>query len=82
MSIFEYDEDKHIKSEKELSYQEGLRQGEELGLRQGKELGLKRGEERLNMLNKRLLDENRMEDLKLCITDEKYRKKLFAEYDI
>ena len=74
VSIFEYDEEKHIKNEKKLSYQEGLRQGEEIGE--------KRGLERFALLNKKLVDENRMEDLNACITDERYREKLFAEYGI
>ena len=66
VSIFEYDEEKHIKNEKELSYQEGL----------------KHGEERLNLLHKRLLDENRIEDLKRSMEDADYQKRLYAEYRI
>lgn len=82
VSIFEYDEQKHIKSEKELSFQEGIKYGEERGLKLGEERGLRLGEQRLNLLNKKLMDENRMDDLKTCIVDEKYREKLFTEYNI
>lgn len=98
VSIFEYDEEKHIKSEKELSYQEGLKQGEKrgeerglkhgekIGLKRGEEIGLKRGEEigeaRLNLLYKKLFDENRIEDLKRSMVDTEYQKKLYTEYGI
>lgn len=70
MSIFEYDEEKHIKSEKALSYKEGI------------EKGIERGQERLDLLNKKLLEENRIDDLKRSIEDEAFRKKLYEKYHI
>lgn len=72
MSIFEYDEEKHIRNEKELSYQEGHR----IGVEEGE----KRGEDRLNRLHKKLLDENRLDDLLRSVEDRAYQKKLFEEY--
>ena len=66
MSIFEYDEEKHIRNEKELSYQEGMEEGED----------------RLKRLHKRLLDENRIDELRKSIEDESYQKKLYEEYHI
>ncbi len=68
MSIFEYDEEKHIRNEKELSYQEGHR------------IGVEEGEDRLNRLHKKLLDENRLDDLLRSVEDRAYQKKLFEEY--
>ena len=40
VSIFEYDEEKHIRNEKELSYQEGRKSGIETGMRRGIEQGM------------------------------------------
>ena len=90
MSIFEYDEEKHIRNEKKLSYQEGHkigmeeghRTGLEEGHRRGMEEGEKRGEDRLNRLHKKLLDENRIEELRKSVEDESYQKKLFEEYGL
>lgn len=78
MSIFEYDEEKHIRNEKELSYRMGMEEGHKTGLEEGE----KRGEDRLNRLHKKLLDENRMEELRKSVEDESYQKKLFEEYNI
>ena len=82
MSIFEYDEEKHIRNEKKLSYQEGHKIGVEEGHRTGLEEGEKRGEDRLNRLLKKLLDENRIEELRKSVEDESYQKKLFEEYGL
>lgn len=46
MSIFEYDEEKHIRNEKELSYQEGQKTGIEIGMKRGIERGIEQGMER------------------------------------
>lgn len=56
----------------------GVSYGEE----RGEERGEKRGEKRLNLLHKKLLDENRIDDLRKSIEDEKYQKKLYKEYNI
>ena len=49
MSIFEYDQEKHIRMEREEAWEdgrrEGLQKGRESGLREGRESGLREGEE-------------------------------------
>lgn len=74
VSIFEYDEEKHIRSEKEESYQEGVASG----MKQG----MKRGEERLSFLYRKLLEDDRLDDLMRCTQDEGYRELLYEEYHI
>ena len=54
----------------------------EIGVSYGEERGEERGEKRLNLLHKKLLDENRIDDLRRSIEDEKYQKKLYKEYHI
>lgn len=66
VSIFEYNE--------ELVIQD-IRRDE---FRRGKE----EGEERVTLLNKKLLEENRIADLKRAVEDGEYRKKLYQEYQI
>lgn len=86
MSIFEYDEEKHIKNEKEISYQEGresgIREGRESGIREGRESGIREGieegETRLNLLYLKLMADGRMDNLHKSMKDMDYRKKLFA----
>ncbi len=86
MSIFEYNEELHIKSEKELSYRQGHKAGVEQGIKQGVEQGIKQGveqgKERLNLLYRKLLSENRLEDLRKSIEDEEYQNRLYEEYGL
>ena len=46
MSIYEYDEEKHLRMEREQSYADGLEQGIERGIEQGIERGIEQGIER------------------------------------
>ena len=45
MSIFEYDQEKHIRMEREEAWEEGRREGEADGLRRGREDGIREGRE-------------------------------------
>lgn len=54
----------------------------EIGLEKGIEQGIEQGEERLGLLSKKLLEENRLDDLRQVLEDAKYRKKLYREYQI
>ena len=46
-SIFEYDQEKHIRMEKKESYEEGVQDGEERGIQIGEERGIQIGEQSL-----------------------------------
>ena len=52
------------------------------GLEEGREKGLAAGLERMQLLNQKLLQDNRIEDLKKASIDETYLKKLMEEYNI
>lgn len=54
----------------------------EIGIERGIERGIEQEKERINLLNKKLLNENRMDDLRRSIEDEEYQKKLCKEYSI
>lgn len=54
----------------------------EEGKMEGMELGLEQGEDRVIALNKKLLAENRITDLKRAMEDGKYRKKLYDEFGL
>lgn len=77
MSIYEFDEEREMRliraDERELGREEGL----ELGRKEGR---LK--VERILMLNKILLSDNRIDDLKRAVDDEAYLKALCEEYSI
>ena len=49
---------------------------------QGMGRGLQQGATRVNLLNQRLIHENRYQDLERSITDIEYQQKLFAEYGL
>ena len=70
MSIFEYDEEKHMKSEREWAY------------KNGHEKGLEEGEQRLIKLHQLLLSADRNDDLTRAINDKDYREQLYREYNL
>ena len=82
VSIFEYDEEKHIKSEREWAYNNGLADGEQLGLTKGKLLGIEEGEQRLIKLQQLLLNAGKNYDLTRAINDKNYREKLYKKYNL
>ena len=52
------------------------------GLRQGMEQGMEQGMKRVNHLNLRLIEDNRLEDLERAAKDRTYLEKLLKEYGI
>ena len=66
VSIFEYDEERHIRQTRE--------EGEEVG----KEIGI----EKINQLNRALLQDKRFEDLERSAEDREYQKQLLKEYGL
>ena len=78
VSIYEYDEELHMKSEREIWYNTGMEEGHKSGLAQG----LEQGESRLarvNQLYAILIDTGRLDDLKRATQDRTYREHLMAE---
>lgn len=79
MSIFEYDEEKHMKSERkewrEIGYREGLAYGHEKGLAEG----LKISNDTLQILQT-LMDAGKTEEVKRALSDSAYREQLYREY--
>ena len=43
LSIFEYDQEKHMRQEREEAYNEGVKEGRAAGLKEGRNAGLKEG---------------------------------------
>ena len=78
MSIYEFDEEREMKLIREDEREIGREQGREQGIEQGRT----EGEHRMLMLNKYLLADGRIEDLKRALEEEEYRMALYQEYDI
>lgn len=76
VSIFEYDEEKHMKSERE----EWREIGREEGLSIGREEGLKTGLDNLSVLLKSLMETGKTEELQRALSDGAYREQLYREY--
>ena len=66
----------------EKGIEQGIEKGIEQGIERGIEQGIERGENRISMLGKKLLEEDRMNDLRRCLEDTEFRKKLYLEYKI
>lgn len=84
VSIFEYDEEKHMKSERkewrEIGYREGREEGiiagRKEGIIAGREEGLKAGFNALKIL----MDAGKTEEVNRALSDSDYREKLLREY--
>ena len=66
VSIFEYDEEEHMRLEREESRKEGFEEGEE----------------GISDLYDKLFEFGRSEDVKRAVKDKKYRKKLLEEFHL
>jgi flagellar biosynthesis/type III secretory pathway protein FliH len=86
MILSEYNEELHLKNEREIAREEGMEAGRKAGMEAGRKAGLEegilRGENRLNTLYQQLLDDKRLDDLKRVPTDRAFQEKLMAEYNI
>lgn len=72
VSIFEYDEEKHMKCERE--------EWREIGREEGLVEGLKAGGDNLAKLLKSLMDAGKSGEVNRVISDDDYRQKLLREY--
>ncbi len=79
MSIYEYNEEQHLKCEREWAYKNGQNAGIEQGRREGIALGREEGEQRLSKLLQLLADAGRGADLNRAIYDTAYRESLYQE---
>ncbi len=78
VSIFEYNEELVMQDVRKDEFSRGKKEGLEQGVQQG----LEQGEDRVVALNKKLLAENRIIDLKRAMEDGGYRKKLYKEFGL
>ena len=78
MVLTEYDEQAHIKNEREIAREEGRSEGRA----EGKEEGRKEGEDILARLIQVLLEAGRTEDIARAVRDEEYRKLLYKEFQL
>lgn len=66
---------------RDMREEERLR-GEKLGEERGRKLGEAQAEKRINRLMQRLIQDNRMDDIKRSVNDREYQEKLLEEYGI
>ena len=66
MSIFEYDEEKHLKNEREFGYKTGRQEGEL----------------RVNTLFLKLIESGRNDEIEKAVKDKAYQEKLFKEFNL
>lgn len=78
MLLEEFDVDKYERSLKDAGREEGRREG----LREGRREGLSAGSRRINLLNQRLKNDGRTDDLLKAIDDPVYQEQLLKEYDL
>ncbi|MBQ8822531.1 MAG: hypothetical protein IJZ82_07805, partial [Lachnospiraceae bacterium] len=74
MVLTEYDEQAHIKNEREIALEEGRAEGRKEGRAEGENVAMQ--------LMQCLLEAGRTEDAKRITKDTEYRKKLFEEYGL
>ncbi len=74
VSIFEYDEEKHMRNVR--------LQGEKIGEKHGREIGKKIGENRLGQLISILMNEGKMKEITLVAENEKARQEYYEKYHL
>ncbi|MCM1136014.1 MAG: hypothetical protein NC400_10615 [Clostridium sp.] len=83
VSIFEYDEEKHMKSEREewrnIGRKEGYKEGRKEGHEEGRRGGIKEGQDKLAELLQKLMNSGRIEEMKRALSDGEYRERLYRE---
>ena len=94
MSIYEFDEEREMRlireDEREIGREEGIEIGrvsgieigKASGIEIGKASGIEEGKQKILLLNKMLLDANRIDDLKRATNDGAYLEELCREYSI
>lgn len=70
MLVAEYDYDMDIEVQREEAFKEGLEEGRE------------EGEYRITELYRKLITDNRIEDLKKSMSNAEYQKQLLKEYGL
>ncbi|MDO4298799.1 MAG: hypothetical protein Q4C59_10070 [Lachnospiraceae bacterium] len=78
MSMFEFNEEKHLRLEKEYSREEGFAAGQ----REGHRGGFAAGKECINELKQKLLTEGRTDELARTILDPEYQRALMEKYGL
>ena len=74
VSIFEYDEEKHIRSER--------KEWREIGHAEGLEEGLAEGESKAFQLIQKLMESGKTEEMTRALSDPAYREQLYREYGL
>ena len=90
MSIYEYDEERHMRQTRAEGYEDGeaagIKKGEAIGRKQGEIIGRQQGEEigrnQINQLTIILAERNRTEDIIKAANDPEYQKKLLEEFSL
>ena len=80
VSIFEYDEEKHIKSARKEWREIGYREGHDAGREEGLAAGREEGGDTLAVLLQSLTAAGKTEEVNRVLLDSDYRKKLLASY--
>ena len=82
VSIYEYDEEKHLRMEREAARADGHAEGLAAGLAEGRAEGRREERNRINQLIIKLSELNRTGDIVKAATDTEYQKKLLEEFDL
>ena len=82
MSIYEYDEERHMRQTRAEGYEDGEAAGRKIGEEIGRQQGEEIGTNRINQLTIILAKENRTEDIIKAANDPEYQKKLLEEFSI
>ena len=76
MSIYEYDQEKHLRQEREASWEKGR----EVGKEEGREVGREEGMKLLDDLYSFLAKEGRTNDILRAVQDSEYRDKMLRDF--
>lgn len=82
VSLYEYNEEQHLKEERDIAKEEGIQIGQKRGEEIGQKRGEKIGEERISALNRLLAEKGRIQDILDAAKNPEYREKLLKEFEL
>lgn len=71
-----------LKEGREKGIKEGIKEGMEKGIKEGIKEGKEIATENMNLLNQKLIQDNRIADLERSVTEREFQKQLMKEYGI
>ncbi len=80
--LYEYNEELHLKEERDIAMEKGIEYGKKIGEEIGQRRGEEIGQKRISDLYRLLAENNRMQDILEATKNPEYQEKLLEEFGL